>query len=712
MACGIERKNIFIFLTTGSRPPSGVCVCGGLQGQGLPAGGHDCLPLTMGALVQKVSVIPPHLMWRALFRVFIVAWVLTRCRAPCLSFQILFPLPNPPDYECDLNDLYWFPYRDKKSPEIPCLFFQQRKSPYCIVYVHGNACDLGSVYNEARYISDFLGIHLVAMELRGYGLSKGTPSEDAVNRDIEEVFYFLTAVLKFPKERIIFFGRSIGSGPCTRIVSRLNQRGIAPAALVLQSPFTSILDASRQFAGFAAAMLVPDLWKNLDEMKSVTSPLLIIHGKMDKLIPFTMGKALHDASPSKKKRLVLPPQANHNNFNLYSDILRPLAGFLAETGGLEAQPILLKLPKFVGHIPTYAWQHHPNFQVLSQRLRKARAEKPKPTPPRPMRRGGAKASRSGGEEDAKMAADADPARAIGSRAIGSPLTRDKVMASKNARNSRQRPLIQMINELKTRIQKLLLLSQRGARRVTVCFGDDLALPVLISLEKLLLYGLRSSGNPPSFWGVVTTAVRDSAVPARAREGATSDAGKSIPRKEINVKSKAPAPALSSSDTVDSGSAETGDLFPLNREAAGDRKADEERPQGAERESESDQVVSAGGTGAVLGDAVSNRSLSAARLKELNQFRKDVDFVKQLEIEESDVHCVWGRAWLRRLLNTKRLHMSLRSLAEKITSAAEKSGGRSAAYRSFSIFMQDDDCMERLLGTVMLCDYLEFNLALD
>ncbi|GAB5354549.1 hypothetical protein AAMO2058_000128000 [Amorphochlora amoebiformis] len=319
--------------------------------------------------------------------------------------KVLFPFPKPPDYECDNPNLYWIPCRDKARHHIPCLIFTQRKARFLLIYVHGNACDLGSVYNEVRYVSDFLGVHLIAMELRGYGLSQGTPSEKAINDDLTELYSFLTNVLRFPAGRIIFFGRSIGTGPTTRLISILNRRGVRPAGLVLQSPYTSILNVSRHLAGIAADFVVAERWRNIDQIRAVRSPLLIIHGKLDSLIPYSMAAELYNVCPAKRKVLVLPETSDHNTFNLYNDILRPVAAFIrthcradareadwarkvtakktldqkdedkkSDSGSLgrDIEPVGLQLPKFLKDVPFYAWERHHEFKSIMERLRKAK----------------------------------------------------------------------------------------------------------------------------------------------------------------------------------------------------------------------------------------------------------------------------------------------------------------------------------------------------
>jgi pimeloyl-ACP methyl ester carboxylesterase len=56
---------------------------------------------------------------------------------------------------------------------------------------------------------------------------------------------------------------------------------------VLQSPYTSIKDVVKSFAGGLAAAVITNRWNNVEEAKSITDPVLIIHGQKDKIIPYS-----------------------------------------------------------------------------------------------------------------------------------------------------------------------------------------------------------------------------------------------------------------------------------------------------------------------------------------------------------------------------------------------------------------------------------------
>lgn len=71
-------------------------------------------------------------------------------------------------------------------------------------------------------------------------------------------------------------------------------------------------------------MLVRERFDNLSEIKKVRCPTLIIHGQKDTLIPESHAIELHKncSAPSK---LIMPEKMTHNDFDIYNDLVKPIA---------------------------------------------------------------------------------------------------------------------------------------------------------------------------------------------------------------------------------------------------------------------------------------------------------------------------------------------------------------------------------------------------
>lgn len=86
---------------------------------------------------------------------------------------------------------------------------------------------------------------------------------------------------------MFLMGRSLGSGPACCLASKYPVAG-----LVLISAFTSVLDVASEHFGFFGKLLLKNRFDNLENIKKVKCPTLIIHGTEDSLVPFSHAKQL------------------------------------------------------------------------------------------------------------------------------------------------------------------------------------------------------------------------------------------------------------------------------------------------------------------------------------------------------------------------------------------------------------------------------------
>ena len=140
-------------------------------------------------------------------------------------------------------------------------------------------------------------------------------------------------------------GRSLGSGPATYLASRH-----AVGALVLISAFCSIRDAVRDKLGSLAAIFVKDAFNNLERIRRVISPVLIIHGKSDDFMPPKHSEKLYgiqtsnlDACPTICQLHVFE-NMTHSEMNFEDNLKTPLIRFLSNFGYLEQKRAVVKMP--------------------------------------------------------------------------------------------------------------------------------------------------------------------------------------------------------------------------------------------------------------------------------------------------------------------------------------------------------------------------------
>lgn len=177
----------------------------------------------------------------------------------------------------------------------------ERPAPL-VLYAHGNA-ELIDYWPEVLEPYRLMGVSVLLPEYRGYGRSAGSPSEEAIASDLERFAAELLARPEVDARRLVYHGRSIGGGAVCALARRL-----PPAALVLQSTFTSLRDMARRFG--LPGFLAPDVMDNLALVSSLDAPIFIAHGRQDELIPFSQADRLHGAAP---RSTFLPLQGGHND---------------------------------------------------------------------------------------------------------------------------------------------------------------------------------------------------------------------------------------------------------------------------------------------------------------------------------------------------------------------------------------------------------------
>lgn len=167
-----------------------------------------------------------------------------------------------------------------------------REDAPMLLYLHGNG---GSLAHRAPRVQRFRqhGFGALFVQWRGYGGNPGTPGEDGFSRDAEAGLAFLRAQ-GVPATRTVLWGESLGTGIAVRIAA---ERPEEVAAVVLESPYTSLLDlAHRHYPILPARLLLRDRFDSLSRIPQVRAPVLILQGGADTLVPPEMGRQLAAAA--------------------------------------------------------------------------------------------------------------------------------------------------------------------------------------------------------------------------------------------------------------------------------------------------------------------------------------------------------------------------------------------------------------------------------
>ncbi|HEY8535203.1 MAG TPA: alpha/beta hydrolase [Vicinamibacterales bacterium] len=176
-----------------------------------------------------------------------------------------------------------------------------------IVVFNGNAgnrsfrAPLAARFAEAGYTT-------LLFDYRGYGGNPGTPTETGLLLDARAATAWLTTEGGASQERLVYFGESLGTGVAVALAAE-----VPPAALVLRSPFTSMVDVARHHYPFLPVrLLLRDRYDAVSLIGSIQRPVLVIAGDRDRIVPETLSRRLFDAASEPKELLVLPGR-DHND---------------------------------------------------------------------------------------------------------------------------------------------------------------------------------------------------------------------------------------------------------------------------------------------------------------------------------------------------------------------------------------------------------------
>ncbi|XP_034530973.1 lysophosphatidylserine lipase ABHD12-like [Notolabrus celidotus] len=221
-----------------------------------------------------------------------------------------------------------------------------------IIYLHGN---LGTraIHHRVELVKilSAAGFHVLSLDYRGFGDSTGEPSEAGLTRDA--LYLYEWAKKQSGGGLVCLWGHSLGSGVATNTAVKVQEQGSSVDAVILEAPYTRIGEVVRIHPLAQMYMFLPGfeslIWSILEKnnivfandenLKTVTSPLLVLHAEDDNIVPYHMGLKLYQISLQAKEEQnsavpveMISYKANlgfsHNNIYLDPNLTNVLGKFL------------------------------------------------------------------------------------------------------------------------------------------------------------------------------------------------------------------------------------------------------------------------------------------------------------------------------------------------------------------------------------------------
>ena len=163
-----------------------------------------------------------------------------------------------------------------------------------ILFFHGNAGSLGNRTYKLNHFKD-LNVNFLIIAWRGFSGNEGKPNEKGLYEDGESAIRWLKTQ-GINEKNIILYGESLGTGVVVEIAQNKNYGGV-----ILESPFTSMINLGRKYYPFfPVRLLLKDKFESHKKITNILVPVLIIHGKVDKIVPYDMGKKMFELANEPK----------------------------------------------------------------------------------------------------------------------------------------------------------------------------------------------------------------------------------------------------------------------------------------------------------------------------------------------------------------------------------------------------------------------------
>ena len=211
------------------------------------------------------------------------------------------------DVESDIKLKSWFIEKDLSRFKTLLIF-------------HGNAGDLSNRIYKLNELNK-LKLNILLISWRGFSGNNGSPTEKNLYKDAEASIKWLNKK-NIKNDQIILYGESLGTGVAVEMAKRKNFNSV-----ILESPFTSIENSAKIYYPYLPVkLLLKDRYDSISKINTINSPILIMHGEKDDIVPFSMGKELFEQANDPKYSYFTSTDDHMMEFN--SKLINVLKNFI------------------------------------------------------------------------------------------------------------------------------------------------------------------------------------------------------------------------------------------------------------------------------------------------------------------------------------------------------------------------------------------------
>jgi uncharacterized protein len=152
------------------------------------------------------------------------------------------------------------------------------------------------------------GLAVLLFDYRGYGGNRGRPTQASLARDVRAALRFLSDEVGLPRDRLLYFGESLGAAVVTELATDEE-----PLGLVLRSPFVDLASVGRVHYPFLPVRsLLRDRFPLAEQLARVRVATTVVYGSDDTIVPPEQSRAVAAAAGG-PTRVVEIEGADHND---------------------------------------------------------------------------------------------------------------------------------------------------------------------------------------------------------------------------------------------------------------------------------------------------------------------------------------------------------------------------------------------------------------
>jgi fermentation-respiration switch protein FrsA (DUF1100 family) len=228
------------------------------------------------------------------------------------SVGVFFPsrdmAVNPSVIGLPCEDVY---FRSQDNVTLNGWLFKNPNARSTVIFAHGNAGNISDRLFKVKFFYD-LGLNVFIFDYRGYGKSKGKPSEAGVYLDAQGAYDYLKSRNDVNMDTIILYGASLGGAVVIDLATHRNA-----ALLVVEASFSNASDMAHIHYPFVPSFFLSLKFNSIDKVRQLSMPKLFIHSPEDQVVPFWIGEKLFLAAREPKEFLTI--YGGHNDGSITSE---------------------------------------------------------------------------------------------------------------------------------------------------------------------------------------------------------------------------------------------------------------------------------------------------------------------------------------------------------------------------------------------------------